>query len=106
MLHPPCLHALPLPPSPPPFVAQGGYSDPSVPGARSEPVARPLGGALEAASKPVRDAVEAVEGAASAATAAAANVFLAEGGERQAPHVPAEVAAANADRVGVSRKED
>ncbi|KAL4458999.1 hypothetical protein ABPG75_013864 [Micractinium tetrahymenae] len=47
-----------------------------------------------------RQAGDALTGAASEATAAAANVFLAEGGERQRGEVPPEVAEATAARSG------
>lgn len=50
----------------------------------------------------VRQAGTAVEGAASEATAKAANVFLAQGGEKQADSVPPEAAAATAARSGAA----
>lgn len=49
-----------------------------------------------------RQAGDALTGAASEATATAANVFLAEGGERQKSGVPPEVAKATAARTGGS----
>lgn len=60
----------------------------------------------EATTSAARQAGEAAHGAASAATATAANVFLAQGGETQGSGVPDEVAEAAAARTAGARKED
>lgn len=70
-------------------------------------VAAPLKDAAGAATYTASKAGDAVQGAASEATAQAARVFLAQGGETQAGAVPPEVAEANAARIaGAASKED
>jgi len=60
----------------------------------------------EAMATKARQAGEAAHGGASAATATAANAFLAQGGETQGSGVPEEVAEAAAARTAAARKED
>jgi hypothetical protein len=59
--------------------------------------------AKRAAADAAARAARSVEGAASEATAQAATPFLAQGGERQADHVPGEVADAAAARSAAAR---
>lgn len=60
----------------------------------------------EAMATKARQAGEAAHVGASAATATAANAFLAQGGETQGSGVPEEVAEAAAARTAAARKED
>lgn len=126
-----CLHIMPTPPvwlpGPPntttclavPSAFCGARTPPCHPQEKVGPGFKPapaggsqagakLSGEAEPAARQVGDALA---GAASQATATAANVFLAEGGESQRDAVPPEVAAATAartrpDETSSSLKED
>lgn len=77
------------------------YRGPGASSAGGKPAAK-AAQLADRAEVAARQAGDALTGAASEATAAAANVFLAEGGERQRGEVPPEVAAATAARTGGS----
>ncbi|PRW60075.1 rab9 effector with kelch motifs [Chlorella sorokiniana] len=95
----------PKPASKAPCRAQEGKRVKKAAKEKASAAASALKDAQDAEAAKARQAGEAVHGGASAATATAANVFLAQGGETQGSGVPDEVAEAAAARTAVDSRE-